>query len=151
MKEGTIVKYVCGRIPRYLKILNVKKCSIEHNAPAWMKIYIDKPELKNRWVPARYLGSSCGHIFLKSTLQDVKISKIVISKYMFERIAAKDVFRIRHPHTPAWMKMYINKPELIQLRNVMTGDTMLFTVDTIGKEPGIHGDVILTLGTGPLI
>lgn len=81
----------------------------------------------------------------KKTKQLISMPRIQIPSHIYQRVYDEKTLDIIHSGTSAWMKMYQNKPELVQLKNFSTGDFMIFTVDDVIKMPGRAGEIRLRL------
>lgn len=81
----------------------------------------------------------------KKTKRLISMPRIQIPSHIYQRVYDEKTLDIIHSGTSAWVKMYQNKPELVQLKNFSTGDFMIFTVDDIIKMPGRAGEIRLRL------
>lgn len=81
----------------------------------------------------------------KKTKQLISMPRIQIPSHIYQRVYDEKTLDIIHSGTSAWVKMYQNKPELVQLKNFSTGDFMIFTVDDVIKMPGRAGEIRLRL------
>lgn len=81
----------------------------------------------------------------KKTKRLISMPRIQIPSHIYQRVYDEKTLDIIHSGTSAWVKMYKNKPELVQLKNFSTGDFMIFTVDDVIKMPGRAGEIRLRL------
>lgn len=83
----------------------------------------------------------------KKTKRLISMPRIQIPSHIYQRVYDEKTLDIIHSGTSAWMKMYKNKPELVQLKNFSTGDFMIFSVDDVIKMPGRAGEIRLRLNS----
>lgn len=81
----------------------------------------------------------------KKTKRLISMPRIQIPSHIYQRVYDEKTLDIIHSGTSAWVKMYKNKPELVQLKNFSTGDFMIFSVDDVIKMPGRAGEIRLRL------
>ena len=67
----------------------------------------------------------------RDRIKVMQITKNIISHGIFTRIEAGRQINIIHDLTPSWSKIYYKKPSLIQLRDELYENKMLFEIDEI--------------------